>query len=61
MKTLFKRAGLNDQPQVLALAAEQARSCQGSLEDVGSIVNTGEVPNLFSPDDLEEINSEIGR
>ena len=61
MKTLFKRAGLNDQPHVLTLAAEQARSCQGSLEDVGSIVNTGEVPNLFSPDDLEEINSEIGR
>jgi dynein heavy chain len=50
-----------DKPQVFALTTTQAATCPGSIEDVCSIANSGEVPNLFSQDDIEEIRAEIAK
>lgn len=61
MKSLFKQAGIEDRRQVLAVTTAEAAACPGALEDVCSIANAGEVPNLFTPDDLEEIRAEVGK
>lgn len=39
----------------------EAGACEGSFDDVSSIANSGEVPNLFAADDLDEISAEMGR
>ena len=61
MKAMFKQAGVDDRPIVFALTAAEAASCSGAIEDVSSITNSGEVPNLFSQDDVEEIRAEVGK
>lgn len=52
---------MEDQTQVLALTVAEAGACEGSFDDVSSIANSGEVPNLFAADDLDEISAEMGR
>jgi dynein heavy chain len=61
MKTLFKRAGIDKEEHVFVLSTEDAKMCNGAIEDVCSITNLGEVPNLFSEEDLEEIRAEVGK
>ena len=61
MKTLFKHAGIDDKPHVFNLTTKEAGNCPGAIEDVCSITNSGEVPNLFSQDDFEEIRAEVGK
>jgi dynein heavy chain len=61
MKGLFKRAGIDDERHVFALTATEAAGCPGAIEDVSSITNSGEIPNLFSSDDLEEIRAEVSK
>lgn len=48
MKALFKHAGIDNQPHVFTLTTAEASTCPGAIEDVCSITNSGEVPNLFS-------------
>ena len=55
MKTLFKQAGVDKLQQVFAITMEEARTCEGAIDDICSITNSGEVPNLYNLDDLEEI------
>lgn len=61
MKAMFKQAGVDDRTIVFALTAAEAGTCPGAIEDVSSITNSGEVPNLFSQDDVEEIKAELGK
>jgi dynein heavy chain len=61
MKGLFKHAGIDDERHVFALTATEAAGCPGAIEDVCSITNSGEVPNLFTQDDLEEIRAEVAK
>jgi dynein heavy chain, axonemal len=61
MKSIFKQAGIEDHSQVLTMAAADAVNCSGALEDVCSIANAGEFPNLFSAEDIEEIIAEVGK
>ena len=61
MKALFKHAGIGDEAFVVPLAVTDALGCPGAVEDVCNILNSGEVPNLFSADDLEEIRAEVAR
>ena len=59
MKSLFKHAGIDDESHVFTLTTTEAATCPGSIEDIASITDSGEVPNLFSQDDLEEIRAEL--
>jgi dynein heavy chain, axonemal len=61
MKAMFKQAGVEARTIVFALTTTEAGTCPGAIEDVSSITNSGEVPNLYSQDDVEEIKGELGK
>ncbi|XP_049921653.1 dynein axonemal heavy chain 12 [Epinephelus moara] len=54
LKMLLKNAGLKGQKTVFLLTDAQIKD-EAFLEDVDSILNTGEVPNLFAIDEKQEI------
>lgn len=51
---LLKNAGVKGQKMVFLLTDAQIKD-EGFLEDVDSVLNTGEVPNLFAMDEKQEI------
>lgn len=48
------RAGAYDE-QICFLFSDSQIVKESFLEDINNVLNTGEVPNLFEPPDLEEI------
>ncbi|XP_046897139.1 dynein axonemal heavy chain 12 [Hypomesus transpacificus] len=54
LKLLFKNAGVKGQKTVFLLTDAQIKE-EAFLEDVDSVLNTGEVPNLFAVDEKQEI------
>ncbi|XP_068166194.1 dynein axonemal heavy chain 12-like [Antennarius striatus] len=54
LKMLLKNAGVKGQKMVFLLTDTQIKE-EAFLEDVDSILNTGEVPNLFAADEKQEI------
>ncbi len=55
---LLKNAGVKGQKTVFLLTDAQIKD-EAFLEDVDSVLNTGEVPNLFAIDEKQEI-MEVG-
>lgn len=55
---LLKNAGLKGQKTVFLLTDTQIKD-EAFLEDLDSVLNTGEVPNLFAMDEKQEI-TEVG-
>lgn len=55
---LLKNAGAKGQKTVFLLTDAQIKE-EAFLEDVDSLLNTGEVPNLFALDEKQEI-MEVG-
>lgn len=55
---LLKDAGVKGQKTVFLLTDAQIKD-EAFLEDVDSVLNTGEVPNLFAIDEKQEI-MEVG-
>lgn len=55
---LLKNAGVKGQKMVFLLTDAQIKD-EAFLEDVDSVLNTGEVPNLFAMDEKQEI-TEVG-
>ncbi len=53
-KKLLRLAGAQGQPTVFLITDSQIKE-EGFLEDIDSLLNTGEVPNLFAPDERGEI------
>lgn len=53
-KMLLKNAGVKGQKTVFLLTDTQIKD-EAFLEDVDSVLNTGEVPNLFAMDEKQEI------
>lgn len=51
---LLKSAGVKGQRTVFLLTDAQIKE-EAFLEDVDSVLNTGEVPNLFAVDEKQEI------
>lgn len=51
---LMKNAGVKGQKTVFLLTDTQIKD-EAFLEDVDSVLNTGEVPNLFAVDEKQEI------
>ncbi|KAL0019092.1 hypothetical protein WJX77_000912 [Trebouxia sp. C0004] len=58
MKKLLKRAGL-EAKQTVFLFTDTQIIHETFLEDINNILNSGEVPNLMRPEDLEEISGII--
>ncbi len=54
-QTLLKSAGAQGKPTVFLLTDTQIKE-ESFLEDVDSLLNTGEVANLFAVDEKAEIN-----
>uniref|UniRef100_A0A673A977 Dynein axonemal heavy chain 12 n=1 Tax=Sphaeramia orbicularis TaxID=375764 RepID=A0A673A977_9TELE len=54
VKMLLKNAGVKGQKTVFLLTDSQIKD-EAFLEDVDSVLNTGEVPNLFAVDEKQEI------
>ncbi|XP_057312411.1 dynein axonemal heavy chain 12-like isoform X2 [Hydractinia symbiolongicarpus] len=54
LKTLLKSAGGQGKPTVFLLTDSQIKE-ESFLEDVDSLLNTGEVPNLFAVDEKAEL------
>ncbi|XP_053173949.1 dynein axonemal heavy chain 12 [Scomber japonicus] len=54
LKMLLKNAGVKGQKTVFLLTDTQIKD-EAFLEDVDSVLNTGEVPNLFAIDEKQEI------
>ena len=54
LKKLLRLAGAQGQPTVFLITDSQIKS-ETFLEDIDSLLNTGEVPNLFAPDERAEI------
>uniref|UniRef100_A0A8C9VE60 Dynein axonemal heavy chain 12 n=1 Tax=Scleropages formosus TaxID=113540 RepID=A0A8C9VE60_SCLFO len=54
LKRLLKSAGLKGQKTVFLLTDAQIKE-EAFLEDVDSLLNTGEVPNIFAVDEKQEI------
>ncbi|CAG9858599.1 unnamed protein product [Phyllotreta striolata] len=58
LKRLLMRAGLEGKPIVFLFADTQI-SDEGFIEDVNTILNTGDVPNLYTPDEKADILDKI--
>uniref|UniRef100_A0A3Q3B332 Dynein axonemal heavy chain 12 n=1 Tax=Kryptolebias marmoratus TaxID=37003 RepID=A0A3Q3B332_KRYMA len=58
LKMLLKNAGVKGQKTVFLLTDAQIKD-EAFLEDVDSVLNTGEVPNLFAVDEKQEIMETI--
>ncbi|TSM04870.1 Dynein heavy chain 7, axonemal [Bagarius yarrelli] len=54
LKLLLKKAGMKGQKTVFLLTDAQIKE-EAFLEDVDSLLNTGEVPNIFAVDEKQEI------
>eukprot|EP00116_Pleurobrachia_bachei_P000103 sb/3460365/ len=54
LKKLLVSAGVKGQPMVFLLTDAQIKM-ESFLQDVDNLLNTGEVPNLFAPDEKQEI------
>ncbi|KAM4737020.1 LOW QUALITY PROTEIN: dynein axonemal heavy chain 12-like [Anableps anableps] len=58
LKMLLKNAGVKGQKTVFLITDTQIKD-EAFLEDVDSVLNTGEVPNLFAVDEKQEIMETI--
>ncbi|KAM9752840.1 dynein axonemal heavy chain 12 [Menidia menidia] len=58
LKLLLKNAGVKGQKTVFLITDAQIKD-EAFLEDVDSVLNTGEVPNLFAVDEKQEIMETI--
>ncbi|KAJ6668326.1 hypothetical protein lerEdw1_015703 [Lerista edwardsae] len=54
VKTLFRSAGVKGLKTVFLITDTQIKE-EAFLEDVDSVLNTGEVPNLFAADEKQEV------
>ncbi|KAI9101992.1 dynein heavy chain and region D6 of dynein motor-domain-containing protein [Phlyctochytrium arcticum] len=58
LKKVYKMAGLDGKPTAFLMTDQQFVS-DVFLEDISNILSTGEVPNLFAPDELTEIKQTL--
>ena len=58
MTKVLKLAGAQGQQTVFLLTDTQIKD-ESFLEDIDSLLNTGEVPNLFAPDERGEIQEAV--
>lgn len=54
LKKLYFQAGVENKPTVFLFNDIQVVE-EGFLEDINNILSSGEVPNLYKPDEFEEV------
>ena len=54
----MKTAGYEEKPTVFMVSDAQIVK-ESFLEDLNSLLNSGDVPNIFPPEDMEEIIDKI--
>jgi dynein heavy chain len=54
LQSCLRSAGAANNPTTFLITDSQIKE-EAFLEDVDSLLNTGEVPNLFAPDEKAEI------
>jgi hypothetical protein len=55
LKRLYFTAGVENKPTVFLFVDTQVVE-EVFLEDISNILSSGEVPNLYKPDEFEEVN-----
>jgi dynein heavy chain, axonemal len=58
LKRLYKQAGMSNRETTFIFVDTQAAE-ETFFEDINNILSSGEVPNLFRPDELEEIKTSM--
>jgi len=58
LKNLYQQAGIQGVPTVFLFTDTQIVN-EGFIEDINNLLNSGEVPGLFAPDEKERIMSDI--
>mmetsp|Transcript_17277 Transcript_17277/g.12264 ORF Transcript_17277/g.12264 Transcript_17277/m.12264 type:complete len:155 (+) Transcript_17277:4922-5386(+) len=58
IRTMLKKAGLEDIPQVFLFSDTQIMQ-ESFLEDINNLLNSGEIPNLFATDEKNQICEEL--
>lgn len=54
LKRLYYMAGVENKPTVFLFTDTQVLE-ETFLEDINNILSSGEVPNLYKPDEFEEV------
>jgi dynein heavy chain len=54
IRTVMKKSGFEEQPTVFLVSDAQIVN-ESFLEDLNNLLNSGDVPNIFPPEDTEEI------
>jgi len=54
LKVPLKKCGIDNKPTVFLLSDTQITD-EGFTEDINMILNTGDIPNLYQPDEKVEI------
>ncbi|KAJ3321161.1 Dynein heavy chain 2, axonemal [Blyttiomyces sp. JEL0837] len=58
LKTLYRMAGLDNKPTTFLFTDTQILA-NSFLEDVSNVLSSGEIPNLFPPEELSEIKQSL--
>ncbi|WIA13579.1 hypothetical protein OEZ85_007146 [Tetradesmus obliquus] len=58
LKKLYRTAGVDGEPVVFLFSDTQIVQ-EGFLEDINNMLNSGEVPGLFAPDEKEQIINDV--
>lgn len=56
MRKLYYKAGVDNKPTVFLFTDTQVVD-ESFLEDINNILSSGEVPNLYSPEEFEEVSN----
>ena len=54
LRRLYYQAGVENKPSVFLFSDTQVLD-ESFLEDINNILSSGEVPNLYKPDEFEEV------
>jgi dynein heavy chain len=60
LKSMYKSLGIDNKKLVFTFAESDIKQ-EFFIEDLNNILNVGEVPNLYTPDEIEEIKYEMGK
>ena len=55
IRKLYYQAGVDNKPTVFLFTDTQVVE-ESFLEDINNILSSGEVPNLYKPDEFEEVS-----
>ena len=60
LKTMYKSLGMDNKKIVFTFTDSDIKQ-EFFIEDINNILNVGEVPNLYTSDEIEEIKYEMGK